>query len=158
MELFITLTILAITAGLLGWHFKGAFDHHRFQNSVDLFTIHIKQLQTQSLSYQADVEIVLSQDKDGVVYRCSTDDRLKGFNTKKVALPGISSFTYEGRRVAALKLRLFSSGRIDPPGVLTFYHEDQRRWLDLRTPLQIAASDKAPKQKLDPIPLRRGDK
>jgi hypothetical protein len=158
LELFITLSILAITAGLLGWHFKGAFDHHRFQNEVDQFVIHLKQLQTQALSYQTDIGVVLRQGPDGASYQDFTDDRIKGVDiAKKTKWRGISSFTHEKHKVAELKLHIFSTGRIDPPVILVFCQGEKKLYLDLRTPLKIALSSDAP-QTLDPIPSQPKEK
>jgi hypothetical protein len=149
---------LAITAGLLGWHFKGAFDHHRFQNEVDRFVIHLKQLQTQALSYQTDLGVVLRQDDKGVSYQNFTDDRIKGVDTsKKMKWSGISSFAFEKHKVPELTLHIFSSGRIDPPGILVFCQGEKNLYLDLRTPLKIALSSNAP-TKLDSIPAQPKEK
>lgn len=152
VELFVALSILLLVAGVVGWHVKGAIDHHRFQSSVDRFAVQLRELQALAMSYQSDMEVEFSRDGKLLSYSRNTDEPLSILSRSLVSLEGVTGVLFNGKKKDALRLAVLSSGRIDPPGVLHFQQNGESLWVDFSTPLLVKVTNKAPEKHLPSMP------
>ncbi len=146
IELFITLAILLLVAGIVGWNVKGAINHHRFQSSVDQFAVQLRELQSLAVSYQSDMEVEFSSEKGLIGYSRKCDEPISILNAARVSLKGVNVVLFNERKKDTLKLTVLSSGRIEPAGVLHFQQGDENLWVDFSAPLLVKVTNQPPKK------------
>lgn len=144
IELFVTLSILLLLAGVIGWNVKGAIDHHEFQSSVDRFAVQLRELQAFALSYQSDMEVEFSRKGALIEYRRVTDEPLSILDKGLVSLNGVTEVLFNGKKRDTFKLSILSSGRIEPAGVLHFQQKGESIWVDFSSPLLVKVSHQSP--------------
>jgi hypothetical protein len=135
--------LLGLISAVLAWQIKDMIDVHRFQKQIDHLLTDMRKTQTFALTYQTDFDLRIFKQDDQFFYTISTDEPIKNLPLKKPkALPGVVNLTFNNDDLNTLDFRVYSSGRIEPLGVVGFLpkqttEELEGLWLDLRTPIQI---------------------
>lgn len=146
IELFIALSVLLLLAGVIGWHVRGAIQHHHFQNSVDRFAVQLREMQALALSYQSDMEVEFSQKDAKISYCRKAEEQTTIFDRAKVSLKGVTSVLFNEKKDEKLKLTILSTGRVDPPGILHFKQGENSLWVDFSKPLLVKVTKEPPKK------------
>lgn len=144
IELFITLSILLVIAGMVGVHVKGAIDHHRFQSSVDQFAIQLREMQALAVSYQSDMEVEVSKNNGLLSYLRKSDEPISILSAARVSLKGVNNVLFNEKKNDAVKLTVLASGRIEPAGVLHFQQGDENLWVDFSTASLVKVLNQSP--------------
>lgn len=138
LEIMICLFILSVAAGAIGMRIVEALSTHRFHLAVGEFTSQVKELQLLAMTHQTDMELHIFKEKGEWKYQNKVEPSLKiGARTAPASLNGTSVIKLEGKTFAALPFTLYTTGRIEPKGVLEFQGDDEKVWVDLREPLHI---------------------
>jgi type II secretory pathway pseudopilin PulG len=138
LEMMVALTILMLIGSVTVVHIKKLIDVHRFESEVSDLFISLQEAQVLSAAYQTDLALDFFLDKEKLHYRFSTLEPLKErqLNQQTVALPHVASLSFKGSKVSSLHLDIYSGGRIDPRGMLTFFQSkeehDKALCFDLR--------------------------
>ncbi len=161
LEMMVALVILALISAFTGMQFKKLLDNHRFESQVTDLFLALQEAQLVASTYQTDLSLDIFS-KDGILqYKFTTDEPLssKKFNQNEVKLEHVRSIAFEQAKAAKLHFDIFSGGRIEPRGVLTFFqNSDKALWFDLqRGTLPIFASSK-PNQVNQKVPVKPKEK
>lgn len=97
MEICISVALLGMLAGVVGWHFIRMADLQRFRKSVDLFVTTLQKLQIIALSRRCDLSVKLFKKEGQYFYSISSDEPLLTGN-KITLLKGVNGFSRRGRR------------------------------------------------------------
>ncbi len=157
LEMMVALVILAIIGAFTGVQVKKLMDNHRFDSQVTDLFLALQEAQLIASTYQTDLALEIFS-KDGVLqYQFTTDEPLssKKFSQKEVKLKQVISMAFEQAKTTKLHFDIFSGGRIEPRGILTFFqNSDKAVWFDLqRGTLPIFASSK-PNRVNQKVPIK----
>lgn len=122
LEITLALTILGLIASFTTVHIKRLIDTHRFEAQIGDLFISLQEAQALSAAYHTDFALEIEREKGRFFYRFSTDEPLTQtqFSQKTVALlPGIQ-VKFKDKEVTRLHLDIYSGGRIEPQGVMSF--------------------------------------
>lgn len=143
IEITLCLILLGLISALLTWQIKDMIDVHRFQKHIDIFLTDMRKAQTLALTYQTDLAISVYKTEDKFVYLITTDEPIKNLPPAKAkVLQGVSNLMFNDLEMDKLQLHVYSSGRIEPLGVVGFFPKKRSEdveglWVDLRTPIQV---------------------
>ncbi len=145
LEIMICLLILSVAAGAIGMRIADALSTHRFHLAVSDFTSQLKELQLLAMTHRADMELRLFKDKEEWKYQNKSEPSLKvGSSAAPFLLSGSQMVFLDGKTFTELPLQIYSSGRIEPHGVLEFQTETEKIWVDMREPLHIKICNRYP--------------
>jgi hypothetical protein len=147
LEICLCVAILTIAAGAMGWQIKKMIDRSRAERSVSNFAAQLKTLQLIAMSYQSDLRVELFFDAKGKLFykQIADDPRLQFLPERLKQVDGIVEVKKGKEAVKRITLNLFSSGRVEPEGVLGF-RGDADLWIDLSEPIQIKLALSEPKR------------
>ena len=138
LEITLCLALLSLTAGFIIWKVKGALQEVRFSNSFENLMVELQKAQFLALSYQSDLQLEFSHRNGRWFYSTSSDEPSLRKETKKdVELEPLTSLKFNDEKREKLLLKIYSSGRIEPLGVLKLRGPASTRRVDLRSPLLI---------------------
>ncbi|HEY5260449.1 MAG TPA: prepilin-type N-terminal cleavage/methylation domain-containing protein [Rhabdochlamydiaceae bacterium] len=145
MEILICLLILSIAAGTIGIRIVDALSSHRFHLGVGEFASQVKELQLLAMTHRADMELHLFKDKEEWKYQNKSEPSLKvGVLMNPLSLGGASTVKLNGKIVSSLPFQIYSTGRVEPAGVLEFQRDEEKIWIDMREPLHIKICNRYP--------------
>jgi hypothetical protein len=147
LEIFICLSILLIAAVTIGWNIKGLYNHKQLESSAQQLVMKLHELESLAVSYQVEMEMEISHNEQGLTYRVSTDEPLKGFNQKPVLLKDNCHFKVGEKECSSLKIKVAPTGWIDKREVVEVYRSGVPRislWIDLRVAPAIKLSREKP--------------
>lgn len=145
LEIMICLLILSVAAGAIGMRIVDALSTHRFHLAVGEFTSQVKELQLLAMTHRADMELHLFKDQGEWKYQNKSEPSLKvGSSAAPFSLSGSRAILLNGKTLTALPLQIYSSGRIEPTGVLEFQADEEKIWVDVREPLHIKICNRYP--------------
>lgn len=137
------------------WRVKGLLDKHRLAGTGTRILGQLRELQSLALSYQTDMEIEFFRNGEGIAYRLLTDEPLKFIRKgETVSMGDRSDFVFNEKKNLPFKITLYSSGWIEPRGVLEIQGKEGQLWIDFQSPLQIKLSEKKPLILKDSFPDR----
>ncbi|MBS0604732.1 MAG: type II secretion system protein [Verrucomicrobia bacterium] len=137
LEMMIALVILSLIGALTAVQVKKLIDAHRFEGEVaDLF-IALQEAQVLSATYNTDLSLDLYLKEGKVFYRFSTDEPLSVQKLKRdpVSLAHTTELKFKDVKVTSLHLDIYSGGRIEPRGTLSFSQssdDGKKLWFDLQ--------------------------
>jgi hypothetical protein len=134
--------ILSLVSGFLAWHIKEAVEHHRFHSGVKRFMIQLKEMQSLALSHQNEMRLRIFKDQGSYICKGTSDEPIKLF--QPFEMNEISSLTWNGKEVNHLVIDIFSSGRIEPSGVIGLRRGKEGLWIDLRNSPLIKKNNSNP--------------
>ncbi len=145
LEIMVCLLILAAAAGAVGIRIVSALSSHRFHVSVGDFVSQVKELQLLAMTHRTDMELRIFKDRGEWKYQTKIEPSLKvGCLTTPFSLGAAAEVVLDGKAFPALPLSIFSSGRIEPRGVLEFRCREESIWVDMREPLHIKICNRYP--------------
>lgn len=142
LEIFICLLILGIAAGVVFWQIKGLMDRHKLYSTAHRVVSQLRELQSLAMSYQRDMELEIIQKKEGLAFIQRSDEPIKSLQRKEIALKDGCDFTFNKASSEKLKFTIYSTGRIEPLGMLEIKRKESSLFIDLSRPLLITLSDK----------------
>jgi prepilin-type N-terminal cleavage/methylation domain-containing protein len=138
LEMMVVLAILSVIGALTTIHIKKLLDAHRFESEVSDLFVAIQEAQVLSCAFQTDLRLSFFQKKGILYYRISTDEPFsaKQLNQGDIPLGRTALLKFKDIEIKKLHLDIFSGGRIEPGGILTFRQsreEDAKElWFDLQ--------------------------
>lgn len=143
LEIVICISILAMVAGVVSIQIKKALDTSRFQNSVKQLYNELEHLQVLALTYRSDMRLEITK-KDGKWIASMYSDEKTLQSMPNIVLSGVSKLKWNKKEVRSLSLDIYSSGHIEPKGVIGLITEESKVYIDLQSPLQIKITKKYP--------------
>ena len=145
LEITLCIALLALLSGILVWNMKKMLDTHAFHQSIDQILTEMNKAQLLALSYNTDLEVRLFKEEGSYQFQITSDGPVKLLKTSKVIkLKKVVECLFNKKMIENIRLHVYSNGRIEPLGLLTFYHETEETneeregvALDFRTPLLI---------------------
>ena len=145
LEIMVCLLILAVAAGAVGIRIVDALSSHRFHVSVGDFTSQVKELQLLAMTHRTDMGLQIFKDRGEWKYQTKIEPSLKlGCSTYPFPLSGTAHITLDAKPFSSLPFSIYSSGRIEPRGVLEFRDGEESIWVDLRESLHIKICNRYP--------------
>jgi prepilin-type N-terminal cleavage/methylation domain-containing protein len=138
LEMMVVLAVLSAVGTLTTIYIKKLLTVHRFESEVSDLFIAIQEAQVLSSAFQTDLSLNFFQKKGILYYRISTDEPLlpRQLNQGDFPLAHTDSLHFKGAKVKKLHLDIFSGGRIEPGGILTFRQSEEEDakelWFDLQ--------------------------
>ena len=122
LEMMLALTILVLIASFTTIHIKRLIDTHRFEKQISELFISLQEAQVLSAAYQTDFALDIEQGKGGFFYQFSTDEPFleSKFSQKKEPLSPEIQMKWGDKQSTRLHLDIYSGGRIEPQGVVSF--------------------------------------
>lgn len=138
LEITLCLVLLSLTAGFMIWKVKEALQEVRFSNAFEQLIVELQKCQFLALSHQSDLQLEFVH-RDGHWYYSSSSDEpsLRKETKNKVELDLLSTLKFDEKKRESFLLKIYSSGRIEPLGVLKLRGPASTRSIDLRSPLLI---------------------
>lgn len=145
LEICLCIVILTLVSGFLGLRIKESVEHQRFLSQVSGFTAELKRVQGFALSYRADFGIKVYKKEEKFYYKFFTDEPLD-FIQKVPArsLKGFTALSLNRKDESEISIRILSSGKIEPEGVIGMHLEKEERFIDLRNTLHIKPLESYP--------------
>lgn len=156
-EIIICLSIVAMLASVIGWNVYSSMRLYRFHEGFKKVKNEIEALQLFSLTFGSDMELKFEKRQGSWqviprIYEAVLDPE----HVKPLDLSGVDRLLWQGIERDFI-LKIYASGRIEPPGVLEFSQGEQKYYLDLQTPLLIKAAIQYPPSFQFRIPKRPKD-
>ena len=139
LEMMVVLMILSTVGSLTAIYIKKLVDAHRFENEVSELFIAIQEAQVLSATFQTDLALDFVKKKEGFYYRISSDEPFfaKQLNQAEFPLSHTVSLHFKNKKAKKLHFDIFSGGRIEPAGILSFRHtqeeEAKELWFDFQS-------------------------
>lgn len=152
LEITLSIVLLAFLSSVVIWNVKKMLDQHEFHKTVEQMFIEMNKAQMLALTYGADLEIEILK-KEGVYqFQIFSDGKIKLLDTTSpIILKKVIECVFNDKIVEHLRVQVYSDGRMEPLGTLTFYHETEEKneereglILDFRTPLLLKMKYFAP--------------
>jgi hypothetical protein len=124
------------------WSLTDLLAQHRRQAEVDELKNFIQELQIEALALQSDLEISFVKDKEKLQVRSKTAEKILRDHT--IVLKGLRKFKFKDQPREKITFQIFSTGRIDPPGIIEIERDKGSLWIDMSQPLLVKFSDKRP--------------
>ncbi|NGX39795.1 MAG: hypothetical protein KR126chlam1_01128 [Chlamydiae bacterium] len=140
LEIALCIAILSMVASVLGLQIRNMVTAHYFQKSVDSLLTDLRKLQIIALSDRSDLTLKINCQDGKYSYEVMSDDPIPCLLPKKGSLQGVKKISFSKKRIrSSLELKIFSSGRVEPKGVLSFYpdEKDKPLFIDTGGPLRI---------------------
>ena len=150
LEVVIVLALIGMMAVFGTWSLTDLLTQHRRQAEVDELHNFIQELQIEALALQSDLELTFRKDKDKLHVSSKTAEKI--LRNRTVVLKGVRELKFQDRTNPAFILQIFSSGRIDPAGLIEIEREKGSLWIDVRQPLLVKFSDQRPGLLQEKIP------
>jgi hypothetical protein len=91
------------------------------------------------------MELHLFKEKEEWKYQNKIEPSLKvGVRTTSLSLGGASAVKLNGKIVSSLPFQIYSSGRMEPAGILEFQRDEEKIWVDMREALHIKICNRYP--------------
>lgn len=138
LEILLALMILSILAAFTGVPIKKLIDTHRFERDISTFFISLQEAQTLSAVYQTDIACEIFQEKGSYYYRFSTKEPFTSHQFSKTSHPlsRTQLIQFNGKKTPHHRFDIYSGGRIEPRGILSFSQtldpNSRQLWFDLQ--------------------------
>ena len=102
---------------------KKLVDNYRFEKEVQGLFMAWQEAQVLSAAHQTDFSVDIYRERKTFFYRFSTDEPLSKslFSQKKQSLAHVKRVGFSAGEKGATHFTIYSGGRVEPRGVLTFY-------------------------------------
>lgn len=150
LEVVIVLALIGMMAVFGTWSLSDLLAQHRRQAEVDELHNLIQELQIEALALQSDLELTFRKDKDKLIVRSKTAEKI--LRDRTVVLKGVRELKFQERTKPTFALQIFSTGRINPVGLIEIEREKGSFWIDVRQPLLVKFSDQRPPPLQETIP------
>lgn len=152
LEIVIVLALIGMMAVFGTWSLTDLLAQHRRQAEVDELQNFLQELQIEALALQSDLEITFSKTQEKLLVRSKTAEKI--LRERTVVLKGLLGLKFKDRPVEKVSFQIFSTGRIDPPGIIEIERKNGSFWIDVRQPLLVKFSDKRPALLNEVIPKK----
>lgn len=147
LEIIVCLVIVTMLMGLVGVKTYQLIDLYRFRSSVHKMLSEINHWQLWAMTHNDDVHLKISQEKGEYFFQPETEAPypLPSLLTKQ-KLYGVKRIKMDGKTLSSLDLDIYSTGRIEPTGILQYepkdpISSDEALRLDLLYPKRIYSSE-----------------
>lgn len=142
LEIVIVLALIGLMATFGTWSLTDLLAQHRRQAEADDLKNFLQELQIEALALRSDIEVTFSKKGEKLNIASKTSEKI--LRDRTVVLKGVRQFKFKDRQEETLAFQIFSTGRIDPPGVIEIEREKKSLWIDLRQPLLVKFFDTRP--------------
>ncbi len=150
LEILICLAIISLLTTLLGIKVSDLIGHYRFRSSARLFLTECNHWQIWALTHQCDVDLSLDLTDKGWRLQAASED--PAFcHAPPHLFRGLQEIHWNGKKRDHIFLKVYSTGRIDPAGIIRLQSKEEIAWIDLSFPYRLY--DMAPKQRVLEIPV-----
>ena len=152
LEIVIVLALISMIGGVASYSLSDLLAKHRAAAQVDELKELMQELQIEALALKSDMELSFTLDKQVCRLRSKTAEKI--LRDRTVELKGVRQLTFDKRAAGKIDLRIISTGRFEPQGVIGIERNNGSLWIDVRQPLAIKFSDKCPEAFLENIPVK----
>jgi hypothetical protein len=136
------MALIGVMAVFGTWSLTDLLAQHRRQAEVDELHNFIQELQIEALALQSDLELTFKKDKGRLLVSSVTAEKI--LRNRTVVLKGLREIKFNDRTIPNKSFQIFSTGRIDPVGMIEVVRDKGSLWIDMRQPLLVKFSDKRP--------------
>jgi prepilin-type N-terminal cleavage/methylation domain-containing protein len=157
LEIVICLAIVTLLMGVVGVKIYQLVDLYRFRFSVQKMLFELNHWQILALTHRQDVAWTISKQNEEYVFRYETETPLSSpFASQKHALSNVRHLKLNGKIVPALQGMIYSTGRIEPEGILHFEPKEgispeEALWIDLKYPMHSHSTEHKARQRNDEL-------
>ena len=122
LEMMVALFILTLVGTLVSVQVSKLIRAHRFEKEVSYLLTAIQEAQVLAVTYQTDIALDFRMEKGKLEYLFSSDEPFAKaiFHRQPVPLSVATSLHFNKKRAKTVHLDIYSSGTVEPQGVLTF--------------------------------------
>lgn len=142
LEIVIVLALIGMMATFGTWSLTDLLAQHRRQAEADDLKNFLQELQIEALALQSDIEVTFSKTGEKLQVHSKTAEKI--LRDRTVVLKGVRQFKFKDLQKEKITLQIFSTGRMDPPGIIEIEREKKSLWIDLRQPLLVKFFDSRP--------------
>ena len=150
LEIIIVVALIGMMAVYGGWSLTDLLAQHRRQAEIEELKNFMQELQIEALALQSDFEITFSKKEKKLQVHSKTSEKI--LPNRTVTLHGVCHLKFRDRADSNFILKIFSTGRIDPSGVLEIEREKGSLWIDMHQPLSLKFLDQRPSLITEVIP------
>lgn len=151
LEIVIVLALIAVVAALGTSSLTDLLAQNRRKSEVEELKNFIQELQIEALALRSDFEITFVRKGNELQVRSQTAEKI--IPDRTLVLKEIRAIKFQDQLLDTKKtFRIFSTGRIDPAGMIEIENNKSSLWIDFRYPLCVKFSDKPPVFVLEVVP------
>lgn len=121
IEVMISLTLLLLIAGTIGWQVYGVLERKRFLADLEKLKTRCLSLQRLSLTTQTDWKGILTPEGKNWIFQSVCLDTTQPIHFSPLKLKA-TEVLLNGQQQELINIEFFSSGKIKPNGTLLFQH------------------------------------
>lgn len=127
----VALFILSIVGTLVGVQVSRLVKAHRFEKEISRLFTSLQEAQILAVTYQTDFSLDLFVEKGKLKYRFSSDEPLAKAVFSQEAVPFVftTAVRFNNKKIKAQHLDIYSSGSVEPRGILAFGTNDDGKEL-----------------------------
>jgi Tfp pilus assembly protein FimT len=150
LEIVIVVVLIGMISVFGTWSLSDLLAQHRRKAEVDELQNFIQELQVEALALQSDLELTFIKDKGNLLVRSTTAEKI--LRNRTVVLKGLREFKFDDRSIQNKSFQIFSTGRINPAGLIEIERDMGSFWINVRQPLLVKFCDKRPLLVAEVIP------
>lgn len=138
LEVLVVILLIMTAASVVSFNAFQLLSKQNYTQSVETVYSELAHLQLVSLMYRSDSRLDLAM-KDGKAKLTlhTPEKNLRHLNQKEISLKGVTGFKLGKKKVDQIQIQLFSDGSYEPQIPIALIHDEEIRWIDLSTPIQI---------------------
>jgi Tfp pilus assembly protein FimT len=150
LEIVIVVALIGMMAVFGTWSLSDLLAQHKRQAEIDELQNFMQELQIEALALQSDLVITFSKDKGNLQVRSKTAEKI--LHNRTVVLKGLREFKFNDRAIPEQSFQIFSTGRINPAGLIEIERDKGSIWIDVFQPLLVKFYDKRPLLLVEVVP------
>lgn len=151
VEIMVCLLIIGTVASWVGFKMVRFVREQEFEHGITSLFTSLRSAQIVAMASGADIRVDLKKvDEKAACIFHTLEPALEDMEGRKIVLGNEVEFSWNEKKAPTKQLMIYSSGRIEPLGVLGFHFgedkETRKAFLDLRQPLLIKVLEEYPKK------------
>ncbi len=151
VEIMVCLLIICAVASWVGFKMVRFVREQEFEHGITSLFTSLRSAQIVAMASGADIRVDLDKvDEKATCIFHAFEPALEAMEGRKIVLGNEVEFSWNEKKTPKKQLVIYSSGRIEPLGVLGFHFgedkETRKSFLDLRQPLLIKVLEEYPKK------------